>query len=364
MKQQAEALNQVGHQVTVLHCVASDDNADTDCIVNGVRVIRLTITKTNRFKEFLFCRLGKDAEQRIRSIIIRQFDVVSFHFGSLSLLSTTIRICKEFNTPIIRHFHGRNVWKDYYVKYPLLSEYNRLLRKNLYRKLNAAVCVSRKVLEDFRQCNTNTPGYIVYNGVDTRLFSGKSPRKRRNDESLRILCVANLIPIKGQKYLIEAASQLAQKDVYTKLTFAGRGPDEELLKTLVGKYAVDASFVGYLPYERIADLMLQNDVFIMPSYYEALGCVYLEAMASGMITVGVKGQGIDEVIEDGKNGYLVEPKNSESLVKIIDAINSLSTDTYNAIISSAINTSNLFSWSVSAKQLSDVYMAVTNNIEK
>src|SRR5579863_600341 len=54
-------------------------------------------------------------------------------------------------------------------------------------------------------------------------------------------------------------------------------------------------------------------VFALPSSYEGLGCVYLEAMASGKAAIGCRGQGIEEIIEHGKNGLLISPGNEDEL---------------------------------------------------
>ena len=57
----------------------------------------------------------------------------------------------------------------------------------------------------------------------------------------------------------------------------------------------------------------------MPSINEGFGIVYLEAMKAGCITIGTKGEGIDGFIENGKNGFLVNP-NVDEIVKLIDEI--------------------------------------------
>ena len=63
--------------------------------------------------------------------------------------------------------------------------------------------------------------------------------------------------------------------------------------------------------------MQKAGIFVLPSFYEALGCVYLEAMASGVAALGIKGCGIDEIITDKENGYLVEPHNTEQIAERI-----------------------------------------------
>jgi glycosyltransferase involved in cell wall biosynthesis len=72
-------------------------------------------------------------------------------------------------------------------------------------------------------------------------------------------------------------------------------------------------FRGRQSRERIAEAMQRCAVFALPSSFEGLGCVYLEAMASGKAAIGCRGQGVEEIIEDGKNGFLISPGNEAEL---------------------------------------------------
>jgi glycosyltransferase involved in cell wall biosynthesis len=67
----------------------------------------------------------------------------------------------------------------------------------------------------------------------------------------------------------------------------------------------------------VAKAMQGCSVFVLPSTYEGLGCVYLEAMAAGKPVIGCTGQGIAEIINSGKNGWLVQPDNTEDLAKTL-----------------------------------------------
>ena len=122
-------------------------------------------------------------------------------------------------------------------------------------------------------------------------------------------------------------------------------------------------FVGYVPYEKIADLMKSCDLFVMPSYYEALGCVYLEAMAAGMITVGVWNQGIDEIIHNEKNGFLVQEKSAMDLEQVLLKIIGLNHNELKQISHAAIKDMEQYTWKESAAELSKVYLAVLSKAQ-
>jgi teichuronic acid biosynthesis glycosyltransferase TuaC len=70
----------------------------------------------------------------------------------------------------------------------------------------------------------------------------------------------------------------------------------------------------------VATAMRRCAVFALPSRYEGLGCVYLEAMSSGKPVIGCRGQGIAEIIQHGSNGFLVGPDNEQELTLALGMI--------------------------------------------
>ncbi len=100
-------------------------------------------------------------------------------------------------------------------------------------------------------------------------------------------------------------------------TTRGDGPQRQYLKNLVLNLGLEKNvkFIGHLSNENVMEYMSICDLFTLPSYQETLGLVYLEAMAHGKPVIGVKGQGIDGIVEHKRNGMLVEPKDIDSLVE-------------------------------------------------
>lgn len=114
-----------------------------------------------------------------------------------------------------------------------------------------------------------------------------------------ILTCANLIKRKNIDKLI-----LAIKDSDFKLTVIGDGKEFKNLKEISPK---NIKFLGRLPHEKVLEEMRNSDIFILPSVNETFGMVYMEAMASGCITVCSKNDAIDGIIKDSQNGFLTEP---------------------------------------------------------
>jgi len=79
-------------------------------------------------------------------------------------------------------------------------------------------------------------------------------------------------------------------------------------------------FVGRQSRTEVAEAMRRCSVFVLPSRNEGLGCVYLEAMSCGKPVIACRGQGIDEVIEHGANGWLIPVDGLGELVQGLSAL--------------------------------------------
>lgn len=362
LEQQAQALKNMGHTVDVLIPVESAvcDHSVGREEYHGIETTRCQIC-TGKKTDIIFpTKLNTADHQQLTALIAgKSYDVVSFHFGGLRIARSVLEICKKNNCKYIHHFHGLNVWYEFQEAHKYLEKYFRIQKYLVYRSFDAMVGVSNKVCQQFSARIKKVPHYTVYNGVDTERFLS-CDRNFFENGKIRILCVANLIKLKGQDYLIDAVSGLKKKGLNVELILAGRGPDEEKLMEQANRLNLHdcVQFVGYVHYDQIAELMNACDLFVMPSYYEALGCVYLEAMSAGMITVGVWNQGIDEIIVDGKNGFLVQEKSVADLERVLQKIIGLNHNELKQISCAAMKDMEKYTWKKSAAELSKVYIDV------
>ncbi|MEL6765403.1 MAG: glycosyltransferase, partial [Cyanobacteria bacterium J06607_6] len=97
-----------------------------------------------------------------------------------------------------------------------------------------------------------------------------------------------------------------------RLALVGDGPHREDLE----KHFADTHthFVGYLAGEELAAAYASADAFIFPSRTETLGLVLLEAMAAGCPVVAANAGGIPDIVTDGENGYLFDPKDDNGAI--------------------------------------------------
>ena len=118
-----------------------------------------------------------------------------------------------------------------------------------------------------------------------------------------------------------------------ELTVIGDGKGRKKLE----KIDKNVIFTGRLPHDEVLAKMRNSDIFVLPSVGETFGMVYLEAMASGCITVCTKGDGIDGIIKDRENGFLTEP-NSESIKETLLNIKNLTKEELNSLYTNSFNT--------------------------
>jgi hypothetical protein len=160
---------------------------------------------------------------------------------------------------------------------------------------------------------------VVYNGVDPSLFRPSVPG---NSAAAEILSVGNLIPIKGHELLLRAVAAIAPKHPELQCKIIGDGPERARLQDLARTLRIHdrVHFLGRKPRSEVAVAMRTCTLFALPSWYEGLGCVYLEAMAAERPVIACRGQGIEEIIRHGENGWLIEAQNLGDLTAALDTL--------------------------------------------
>jgi glycogen(starch) synthase len=132
-----------------------------------------------------------------------------------------------------------------------------------------------------------------------------------------LLCIGRLVPQKGFDMAIEAFAAVAPAFPWARLQIAGTGPDREDLVTQAAALGVAdrVELVGRVEPERVPELLAGSRALVMPSRYEGLPLVALEAAWSARAVVAMAGPGLAEAVADGTTGLLVPPGDVRGLAR-------------------------------------------------
>jgi glycosyltransferase involved in cell wall biosynthesis len=221
------------------------------------------------------------------------------------------KIVQHHGLDVLQLTNGRNKFMRNIQK--------RFLIRNTIKHLNNAdinLGVSNLVLQQLRNYKTYNPQneFVLYNGVDTSKFFEKETAK---NDVFTIGCVANFWKIKDHITLIMSIQRILEEGNKIKLRLIGSGPTLQSCK----KYVVENNLSKYIifekeiAHEKLNDFYNSIDLFILPSYYEALGCVYLESWSTNTPFIGINNQGISELIPVHEIDNLLADEKSTSSLK-------------------------------------------------
>jgi colanic acid/amylovoran biosynthesis glycosyltransferase len=167
---------------------------------------------------------------------------------------------------------------------------------------------------------------VIHCGVDSSAFAPLPPPKE--DAPFTILCVGRLEPKKGQRHLLEACRELADRGIEFRCWLVGEGRERAALERARDALGLAdrVELLGACPRERVRELMAEAHVFALPSVVaedgraEGIPVALMEAMAMQRPVVSARISGIPELIESGRSGLLVAPGDPAALADALERI--------------------------------------------
>ena len=229
--------------------------------------------------------------------------------------------------------HGTEIYM-HFVGGKVKQRSKSRLMKSLFHKADRIICVSSftESLLNERVGLPKKQTTVIRNGIDSKTLLA-SCNKHKNQEICKklklqgnrvLLTVGRLTPRKGQDIVIETLPEVIKEIPEVKYVIVGTGNYRQSLeKILQTKELSDkVIFAGRVSKESLPSYYELCNIFIMLSRrerhtVEGLGISFLEAMAFNKPLIGGDHGGVPEIIEDGKNGYLVDPLNISSAADAI-----------------------------------------------
>jgi glycogen(starch) synthase len=278
-------------------------------------------------------------------------DVIHAHIHSAAVAATLLG--RVLRRPVVITEHSSAFARG------LLNPLAILAAKWTFRSARAVLPVSNALRSAIENLGIRARYQVVPNVVDRAVFHAGNGR--RPDEPKRILFVGLLIAsdIKGVPILLRAAQELKKRRVDWRLRIVGDGVAKRQHQDLASALQLEGNvlFLGLKTKSEVAEEMRQADLLVLPSLWENLPCVLMEAQASGLPVVASRVGGIPEVVVDG-TGELVPPGDAPALARAIaNVLDRLDTIDRAAIVEA----SKRYDPTVVGRDLHKIYESVVEN---
>ena len=361
--EQAKALRAQGHDVTVISCVGvmplmekfrpalaeTDKKTPQKDVVDGIpvyfpRCLTLGNAGEKAIGGWLLYRAALPIAQKLHRE--KPFDIVHAHMlprdGHAGLLTA-----RALGVPVALTVHGTDIF-HYFI--PGREPWKRNIR--IARDVDALMAVSNLLMSRVAPYRGEGKlSRVVQNGVDLSLVPMNEKKKPRS-----VISVGTLKARKCMDRTLEAFARLADEYPDATLTIVGIGEMEGQLRARIGQLGLQerVALTGGLPHEEVLRRMAQSDLFVLPSWGEGYGIVYIEAMAAGCIAVGAKDEGIAETITDGENGFLVPAGGIDETERVMRQVFA-HPERYEALRQKGMQAARGLTWARNAEQTAEVY---------
>lgn len=260
-------------------------------------------------------------------------EVIHMHMsykGSFARKYLIHKLCKLFNIREVVHLHGSE-FKKWYDESP---NKKKLKIRKLLKEVDRFIVLGSEWEHRIKVIEPLTSIIVVNNTVSI-------PKQivKWNEQEFNIIFLGVLIKRKGVSDLLQAIYLLHQKGLLenVKLGIAGTGNEEEYLRNECETLGLEkhVTFYGWTDGKKKEELLLNSQLFVLPSYNEGLPIAVLESMSYGLPVVSTYVGDLKEAVNNGENGYLVEPGDIKGLANVLEYMITLTEDKWEKVSKSA-----------------------------
>lgn len=331
----AQGLVERNNKVTVI-CASDDTRISSDYSDRGVRVIRLSggdfilpsVESTSLLKRFRFIYRFYSYRKKIREAILELDDIDIIEVADFGAESYFL---KGINAPVVVRLHTPSLFdrttlgiKKYQGKdklFQFIGEREKYILKHADFLSSCSESLKEWTIQNLGIDSNKIE--VIYNPIE--LPTHKVELKSSTTKAT-IVFVGTISDVKGCNDLFEAGQILAKRNINFDMFLYGKMG--EFAQRLKLKENTNPWFhvMGKVDREQVFGIYQQATVVCFPSWWDNMPMVCLEAMGVGAVVLGSSSGGMSEIIESGKNGYLIEPHNPQKLADKLLEILQLNTD--------------------------------------
>lgn len=285
-----------GHQVEIICLKFNDVYYQTDSRVKVTLAMQQT---KNRLTEVFWLR--KYLKKQTPDVVI-PFTEGVYCFTILSLLGTGIPIIASERLD------------------PAAMSTTRKILKRLLLPYADWLVVQTQSIKDYFPESIQKKTSIIYNPVNDSVFNLPSLQGRAGERLNRIISVGRLYPQKNQAMMIRAFAKVADEFPDWQLVIYGEGPLRESLELIVESLELKDRVLLPGRTEHVVEELRKSKIFCMSSDYEGMSNAMIEAICVGLPIISTKVSGTEELIIDGKNGFLVPPNDEEQMSRCFNTL--------------------------------------------
>lgn len=323
-------------------------------ILDGVKIYNIPVLRVPKTTIYISY---SEVINKVQNLNYHPDFVIAHHSSSFLW---AYKLAKKFNSKFVSGLHQSDLHLNFFNQFLYKKSF-----KNSYKIVCRSQSVKARLIEIFPEYqdkivvgNSGIPKQII----EPISFFKEKANSWNNKREIHFLTACTFHKLKNVDVNLLALSSL--KNYNWKYTIIGDGKERDNLDKLVRDLSLQdrVNFVGWKSREEVYEYMKNSDVFIMVSAPETFGMVYLEAMAKANIVVGAKGWGIDGIVKNGENGFLVTPRNVPELTSTIQTLLEMKYNTASRIIYKTWDTVNNYTEEkVSMEYLRNILAAATND---
>lgn len=299
------------------------------------------------------------------------------YFNKINYLLKDLK--EKINVKEIQCIHAHKLFSDGGVAYKLFKKYKipyivaiRNTDVNFFMKYKKHLKpYGQKILENASRVILLSPNYeqvlqkhypkgfkkiykkfqVIPNGMDSFWLENSLKHQVQLNEPIRLIYVGTFSKNKNIIKIIHATKELKEEYKMVLRLVGGGGNNEEKVKQVATTVDKNIEIYPWADKKALLGHYRDSDIFVMPSYRETFGLVYIEALSQGLPVVYSKGQGIDGYFKEGKVGFSVDPKDIGSIISAIKKI----IVHYKKIQPTCVKACENFSWDEVAKEYKKIY---------
>ena len=316
----AEAMAKRGHKVIVAGKYWDGEGKETVENINGVTVVRWYKSSYNTvgIKSCDLFHFGDYRKRKAQRVLWRTHELIGKLIGKYEvdilempdyvddfIYNDGLRVARmRFSVPMVIRVHGSVSFLYCQAEGKMRPE--KLAQDRAHFGRADAICAvsgfSKRYVEE-NLCRNKSID-VIYNPIEASAF--ESPKA---SEDQNILFFGKIAEMKGAFSLIKAFNIVAEKNPQVRLRLVGSGDIEGARRLVNPQFADRVEFVGFVPHERIADEIDAALFCVLPSYFENFSMAALEVLARCKALIYTERASGKELIDDGENGFLVDPDN-------------------------------------------------------